>query len=187
MVEGFFHADPHPGNMKWWNEKIYLLDLGMAGEVDDELRELMLLILLAFSQRDAAFLSEVILMLADRGDRSGDAIDLEAFRVDLEGLIARYRDLSLRELRLGPVIQEVTEISARRNVRVPASLTLTGKAFAQMQAAAAELDPTLDPFSVAESFVLRSTLRQVAGSLDAKRLFYETQKEIGRASCRERV
>jgi ubiquinone biosynthesis protein len=175
MVEGFFHADPHPGNMKWWNEKIYLLDLGMAGEVDAELREFMLLILLAFSQRDAAFLSEVVLMLADDGRRSG-AVDTEAFREDMEGLISRYRDLSIRELRLGPILQEVTEISVRRNVRVPASLTLTGKALAQMQSAAAELDPTLDLFSVAESFVLRNTVRQLAGGLDPKKIFYETRK-----------
>src|SRR3712207_7291528 len=56
--------------------------------------------------------------------------------------------------------QEVTEIPVRRNVRMPASLTLTGKAFAQMQSAAAELDPTLDLFSVAESFVLRNTVRR---------------------------
>jgi ubiquinone biosynthesis protein len=175
MVEGFFHADPHPGNMKWWNERIYFLDLGMAGEVDAELRELVLLILLAFSQRDPAFLSEAVLMLAD-GEGRGDAVDVAAFREDMERFIGRYRDLSLRELRLGPILQEVTEISVRRNVRVPASLALMGKAFGQMQMAAAELDRDLDPFSVAESFVLRNTLRQLAGSLDPKRVFYETQK-----------
>jgi predicted unusual protein kinase regulating ubiquinone biosynthesis (AarF/ABC1/UbiB family) len=175
MVEGFFHADPHPGNMKWWNDKIYFLDLGMAGEVDAGLRELILLILLAFSQRDSAFLSEVVLMLAD-DDGRGDAVDIAAFREDMEHLIARYRDLSLKELRLGPILQEVTEISVRRNVRVPASLTLTGKAFGQMQMAAAGLDPDLDLFSVAESFVLRNTLQQLVGGLDPKKIFYETQK-----------
>lgn len=175
MVEGFFHADPHPGNMKWWGEKIYFLDLGMAGEVDAELRELVLLILLAFSQRDAAFLAEVVLMLAG-DDGRGDAVDVVAFREDMEHLIARYRDLPLRELRLGPILQEVTEISARRNVRAPASLALMGKAFGQMQMAAAELDPDLDLFSVAESFVLRNTLRQLSGKLDPKKVFYETQK-----------
>jgi ubiquinone biosynthesis protein len=175
MAEGFFHADPHPGNMKWWNEKIYFLDLGMAGEVDAELRELVLLILLSFSQRDPAFLSEVVLMLAD-GEGRGDAVDVAAFREDMEQLIGRYRDLSLKELRLGPILQEVTEISVRRNVRVPASLALMGKAFGQMQMAAAELDPDLDLFSVAESFVLRNTLRQLAGSLDPKKVFYEMQK-----------
>jgi ubiquinone biosynthesis protein len=174
MTEGFFHADPHPGNMKWWNDKIYFLDLGMVGEVDAELRELVLLIMLAFSQRDAQFLSEVVLMLSD-ADRSR-VVDLAAFREDMERLIGRYRDLSLKELRLGPMLQEVTEISVRRNVRVPASLALMGKAFGQMQMAAAELDPFLDPFSVAETFVLRNTLRQLAGSLDPKKVFYETQK-----------
>jgi ubiquinone biosynthesis protein len=79
-------------------------------------------------------------------------------------------------MRLGPILQEVTEISVRRNVRVPASLTLTGKAFAQMQSAAAELDPNLDLFAVAESFVMRNTLRQLAGGLEPKKFFYETQK-----------
>jgi predicted unusual protein kinase regulating ubiquinone biosynthesis (AarF/ABC1/UbiB family) len=184
MAAGFFHADPHPGNMKWWNDKIYFLDLGMVGEVDPQVRELILLLLLAFSQQDAAFLSEVVLMLASgatgatgeqRSDPSG-AMDHAAFQEDLERLIARYRDLSLKEIQLGPMLQEVTEISVRHNVRVPAALTLTGKAFAQMQLVAAELDPTLDPFAVAESFVLRNTVRQLAGGLDPKKVFYEAQK-----------
>src|SRR5918998_2099935 len=74
MIEGFFHADPHPGNMKWWNDKIYLLDLGMVGEVEPEVRELILLLLLAFAQQDGAFLSELVLMLA-AGDQGSDPID----------------------------------------------------------------------------------------------------------------
>ncbi|HKC75667.1 MAG TPA: AarF/UbiB family protein [Chloroflexota bacterium] len=175
MSEGFFHADPHPGNMKWWNDKIYFLDLGMVGEVDAVERELILLLLLAFAQKDAPFLAQVVLTLAERAGRS-DVVDMTAFQEDLEGLIARYRDLSLRELRLGPLLQEVTSIAARHNVRVPATLTLTGKAFAQMQDVAAQLDPTLDPFSVAEAFVLRSTLRQLAQGMDPQKIFYEAQK-----------
>jgi ubiquinone biosynthesis protein len=175
MSEGFFHADPHPGNMKWWNDKIYLLDLGMVGEVDAVVRELVLLILLAFSQGDADFLAEVVLMLsAEEGGSPPDNPD--AFQADLQGLIDRYRNLSLKEIQLGPMLQEVSEISVRHNVRVPASLTLMGKAFAQMQLVAAELDPTLDPFAVAESFVLRNTLRQVRENIDPKKLFYDLQK-----------
>lgn len=174
MTEGFFHADPHPGNLKWWNDKIYFLDLGMVGEVDSEARELILLLLLAFSQRDAAFLSEVVLALS--GDAPSAAIDVAALQADLKGLIERYRDRPLREMELGPVLQEVTEISVRNNVRVPTSLALTGKAVAQMQLIAAELDPTLDPFTIAESFVLRNTLRQLAGGLNPRTIFYETQK-----------
>jgi len=179
LTEGFFHADPHPGNLKWWNDKIYFLDLGMVGEIDTEVRELILLLLLAFSQRDAAFLSEVVLQLAGAGQRS-DASDVAAFQKDLDLFIERYRDLSLREIQLGPMLQEVTEIAIRHNVRVPASLTLAGKAFAQMQLVAAELDPTLDPFSVAESFMIGNTIRQVAGTLNPKKMLYEGQKARAR-------
>jgi predicted unusual protein kinase regulating ubiquinone biosynthesis (AarF/ABC1/UbiB family)/nucleotide-binding universal stress UspA family protein len=172
---GFFHADPHPGNMKWWNDCIYMLDLGMVGEVDAEVRGLIVMLLLAFTQEDASFLTEIVLMLAG-GEGPPDAAARAAFEADLHEFMARYRSLSLRDIQLGPMLQEITEISVRHKVRVPSSLTLVGKAFAQMQLAAAELDPELDPFSVAESFMLRNTLGKLRSSVDPKSLFYEAQK-----------
>jgi predicted unusual protein kinase regulating ubiquinone biosynthesis (AarF/ABC1/UbiB family)/nucleotide-binding universal stress UspA family protein len=175
FIEGFFHADPHPGNMKWWNDKIFFLDLGMVGELEPEVRELLLILLLAFSQRDVEFLSEVILRLAGRQEPQ-EEINFSTFREELDGFIERYRNLSLKDIQLGPMLQDVTQISVRHNVRLPASLALAGKAFAQMQLATTELDPSLDPFSVASSFVLKSTVKQLAGSLDPKKMFYELQK-----------
>src|SRR5690348_6685461 len=65
LAAGFFHADPHPGNLMWWNDTIYLLDLGMVGEVDAGLRESLLLLLLAFWQEDTAFLAEAMLGLSE--------------------------------------------------------------------------------------------------------------------------
>ncbi|HZQ35813.1 MAG TPA: universal stress protein, partial [Dehalococcoidia bacterium] len=118
--------------------------------------------------------AETVLQLA--GSPQGEATDLAAFREELAGLIARYRNLSLREIQLGPLLQEVTAIAVRNSVRVPASLALTGKAFAQMQLVAAELDPTLDPFAVAQTFVLRRFVKQLSGSLDPRKVFYEAQK-----------
>ena len=175
MGEGFFHADPHPGNMKWWNDRIYFLDLGMVGEVEPAVRELMLLLLLAFAQEDAAFLAEAVLMLAG-DDGPADELDMATFRDELGRLIGRYRALALSEIQLGPLLQEVTEIAVGHNVRVPAALALAGKAFAQMQLVAGQLDPTLDPFAVASSYVLKSTLRQLSGGLNPQKLFYGAQK-----------
>jgi predicted unusual protein kinase regulating ubiquinone biosynthesis (AarF/ABC1/UbiB family)/nucleotide-binding universal stress UspA family protein len=179
MTEGFFHADPHPGNMKWWNDRIYLLDLGMVGEVDATVRELILLMLLAFAEGDAAFLAETVLTLA--GGSQGTELDQPAFRAELAGLIGRYGNLSMRDIQLGPLFQEVGEIAVRHNVRVPAALGLAGKAFSQMQLVAAELDPTLDPFAVARAFVVRSTVRQLTGGLSPQRTFYEVRKALHRA------
>jgi predicted unusual protein kinase regulating ubiquinone biosynthesis (AarF/ABC1/UbiB family) len=176
MVEGFFHADPHPGNLMWQpeKEKLYFLDLGMAGEVGAEMREQMMLLLMAFWQEDVGFLTDVTLMLAGAIDRSD--IDIDAFTAELGELMAKYRTASLKDIQLGPVLQEMTEISLRHGVPLPASLALTAKAMAQMQLAAAQLDPTLDPFDIAGSFLMRSVLSDMGGKLDPKTLFYRAQK-----------
>ena len=84
MAEGFFHADPHPGNMKWWNDKIYLIDLGMVGELSPEVRELLMLLVLAFAQEDPDFLAEAVLLLSGDGERASE-VPMESFRVALRG------------------------------------------------------------------------------------------------------
>jgi predicted unusual protein kinase regulating ubiquinone biosynthesis (AarF/ABC1/UbiB family) len=173
LTEGFFHADPHPGNLKWWNDKIYFLDFGMVGEIGPEVRELLLLLLLAFWREDSEFLGDILLML---GDERRPDLDVEAFQEELGQLIARYRHSSLRELRLGPLMEELTEISLRHDVRVPPPLALAGKALGQMQLVTAELDPTLDPFSVAGSFFFRQLTDGARELASPRRLIYEGQK-----------
>ena len=125
LSEGFFHADPHPGNMLWANDRVYFLDLGMVGEVPPETRELVLLLLMAFWQEDAGFLTEVVLQLG--GDDQRADIDLAGLREELGALLGTYRHASLQELELGPILQSITETATRHGVRLPASLALTGQ------------------------------------------------------------
>ncbi|MGZ8637106.1 MAG: AarF/UbiB family protein [Actinomycetota bacterium] len=174
LTEGFFHADPHPGNLMWWNDKIYFLDFGMVGQIGPDIRENLMLLLMAFWQEDVQFLTDVTLMLAGDGER-GD-LDVGAFQDELGAVMAKYRNVSLREIQLGPILQEITEISIRHDVPLPASLALTGKAMAQMQLATAELDPDLDPFEVAGSYLMRGVTRRMLERADPKKLFYEAQK-----------
>ncbi len=174
MTDGFFHADPHPGNLLWWNDRIYFLDFGMVGELGPEIRELLMLLLMSFWQEDVPFLSDVVLMLAGEDQRSD--IDLASFQEELGNLMAKYRHLSLKDIQLGPILQEITEVAIRHDVRLPASLALTGKALAQMQLATAELDSTLDPFAVAGQFLTRGVVERVRDRVDPKRMFYEAQK-----------
>ena len=174
LTDGFFHADPHPGNLMWWKDTIYFLDFGMVGELGPETRELLMLLLMAFWQEDVSFLSDVTLMLAGEDQRAD--IDITAFQQELGAVMAKNRSLSLKEIQLGPILQEITEIAIRHDVRLPASLALTGKALAQMQLATAELDPALDPFSVAGQFLTKGLLTRIRDRLDPKTMFYEAQK-----------
>jgi predicted unusual protein kinase regulating ubiquinone biosynthesis (AarF/ABC1/UbiB family)/nucleotide-binding universal stress UspA family protein len=176
LIDGFFHADPHPGNLMWQpaEERLYFLDLGMVGEVNPETRELLILLLMAFWQEDAGLLTDAILTLSKSTDRSD--LDVPAFSADLQALMARVRGAQIKDIQLGVVLQDMLDLAFKHRVPVPASLALTVKALAQMQSAAAQLDPSVDPFEVAGKFITRSAMRHVLTKADPKMLFYEGQK-----------
>jgi predicted unusual protein kinase regulating ubiquinone biosynthesis (AarF/ABC1/UbiB family)/nucleotide-binding universal stress UspA family protein len=182
LDDGFFHADPHPGNLMWQpdEERLYMLDLGMVGEVSPQMREQMMLLLMAFWQEDEGFLTDVTLMLTGGIDRSD--LDVDAFTEDIGALMSKNRAASLSDINLGPIMQEMTEIGVRHGVPLPASLALTGKAMAQMQLATAQLDPELDPFEVAGKYAMRSVVAGMGGKLDPKALFFQAQKLRVRAT-----
>jgi predicted unusual protein kinase regulating ubiquinone biosynthesis (AarF/ABC1/UbiB family) len=158
----------------WWNDRIYFLDFGMVGEVDPAMREQLMLLLMAFWQEDVAFLTDVTLILAGAIDRS--ELDVKGFSEEIGELVSKYRTASLKDIQLGPVLQEMSEVALRYQVPLPASLTLTGKALAQMQLATAQLDPELDPFDVAGKFLMRNLIRGMGARFDPQTLFYQSQR-----------
>ena len=174
LVDGFFHADPHPGNLIWSGEKIYLLDLGMVGELGPETREILILLLLAFARDDPKFLAEAVLMLAGEDQRAD--IDLESMQSDFTDFIERFRIGSLRDIQIGPMLDGMLHIAGRHGVRLPASLALSGKAFGQMQLAVTKLDPTLDPFRVIGRLLVRNVGRRLRKQVDPQYLYYEAEK-----------
>ncbi|MBP6367339.1 MAG: universal stress protein [Nitrosomonas sp.] len=174
IVDGFFHADPHPGNLMWWKDHIYFLDFGMVGAVGADLREHLLLMLMALWQEDAGFLTDITLMMANTTN-SGD-IDVARFQSEIGEVMAKYRTASLAEMQIGPLLQEMSAVSLRHKVPLPDSLTLAIKALAQVQLATAELDPTLDPYDVAGKYLTRLMVKRMGAALNPKTLMYQSQK-----------
>jgi ubiquinone biosynthesis protein len=174
LSEGFFHADPHPGNLRWYRDSIYFLDFGMVGELDAGLRDSLLLLVMALWQEDTEFVAEAMLAISDRDP--GSEIDVDAFAADLGAILKRHRHLSLKEIELGPLLTELTTVSLKHDVRLPASMALTAKALAQMQLAAAELDPALDPFAVAGSYVAKHLISKARDRVSPGKLMYEASK-----------
>ncbi|MFL6017008.1 MAG: AarF/UbiB family protein [Gaiellaceae bacterium] len=174
LIEGFFHADPHPGNLLWTGEKIVLIDLGMIGELGPEARELLIVLLLAFARNDPQFLSEAVLMLG--GEERRADIDMDALERDFAEFIERFHVASLQDIEIGPMLDGMIRIAAAHGIRLPASLALSGKAFGQVQLAIAELDPSLNPFQVVGDFLARNVRDRVIRQADPQRWFYEGQK-----------
>jgi len=115
-----------------------------------------------------------MLMLA--GEERRDDLDLPTLEDDLAAFIERFRIGSLRDIEIGPMLDGLLRIASRHGIRLPASLALSSKAFGQMQLAATNLDPTLDPFRVIGRFLLRNVGERFRRGADPQQLYYEAQK-----------
>ncbi len=180
LIDGFFHADPHPGNLLWRDGRIYLLDLGMVGELDSEMRSKLILLLLAFWRGDAEFLGDVLLMLSD--EQRTTPVDRAALTAELTAAIERFGGDSIADMEIGAMLVGIMEVATRHSIRLPPALALSGKAFTQMQLAVGQLVPSLDPFALASRFLVNNTRRQVLKNLDPQRLYYNSQKLALRTS-----
>ncbi len=180
LEEGFFHADPHPGNMLWADGRIWLLDLGMVGRLDAETRRQLFLIMLAFAQGDVDLLADVSLDLSEVDD--GSEVDVASYREDIAVVITELRGRSLQDINLVELLNQLTAISVRHGVPLPPAFVMVGKALAQVDGAVSELAPELDPIAEARRFFVRSISRRLAGRLDPQQIIYEAERLRYRAS-----
>ena len=129
---------------------------------------------MAFWRDDAPFLAETLLMLS--GPEAPAELDLPELERDLQEMLSYVRHGSLAEIELGQILTGMARIAARHGVRLPASLSLAGKALAQVQLTAGQLDPELQPVELIGRFVARSLTRDLARHGDPRIALYELQK-----------
>ncbi|MGH9442053.1 MAG: ABC1 kinase family protein [Thermoanaerobaculia bacterium] len=142
LVDGFFHADPHPGNVYLTeDDNLALLDLGMVARVSPELRDRLLRFLLAIGDGNGEAAAEEIL-LAAVGLEPPDTGEL---RRRIASLVAAYQSATLEQFRMGRVVLEVSRLSAEAGLRLPTELTMVAKALLNLDDIGRALDPEFDP------------------------------------------
>ncbi len=142
LVEGFFHADPHPGNVFLTNDgKVALLDLGMVGRIGASMQEQLLKLLLAISEGQSDRAAEI----AQRMGQKLDGFDEASFRQGIADLVMQQQKKTLNDLQLGRVIMNVQKIAAETLLRVPSELTLLGKTLLNLDLVGKTLSPDFDP------------------------------------------
>ena len=150
FVHGFFHADPHPGNLLVApGPVIGYLDFGMTGRLERYAREALADVVLAVAERDVRRLTESLLTLADFDQPPA----VRALRQDVAELMDQYAYRPISEWRLGRMLEQLLQTTGRHRVRVPASLFLLLKTLTELENLSSALDPDFDVVAAAAPFV----------------------------------
>jgi len=142
--DSFYHADPHPGNLMLLSaETIGVIDCGMVGRLDEELRQGIEELLVAVSERDAGRLTEVVLRLSDAPPNC----PREQVRADLNELLTDYVGQPLEDFKVGEVLARLVEIVRRYQMALPPELAQLLRTLVLLEGTSRLLDPD---FSLAE-------------------------------------
>lgn len=141
LLDGFFHGDPHPGNVivDPSREAITFIDLGMIGYLDEESRRELGNMMIALQEPDTRELVRIALRLGIVFDE----VDERALRRNLEHILNRYMVASLSEVSFADMMYEIMNALFDHGIRLPSEMTLAIKALMQTQEIASTLNPEL--------------------------------------------
>jgi ubiquinone biosynthesis protein len=142
LVDGLFHADPHPGNVFLTDDgRIALLDLGMVGHTSPRMRENLLKILLALSEGKSEDVADVLATISEKDE----TFDNTLFRRGIGQLVIRMQNKALTQMNVGATLLRIHRTASECGLFVPSELTLLGKTLLQLDEIGKVLDPSFDP------------------------------------------
>ncbi|HEY9828525.1 MAG TPA: AarF/ABC1/UbiB kinase family protein, partial [Stenomitos sp.] len=142
-VDGFFHADPHPGNLFYLGQgRVALIDCGLVGRLDPNTQRVLTELLLAIVEIDAQRCAQLTLKLAE-STRSVNMADLEH---DYEQLLRKYYNRNLAAINFSQVFYEILQVARDHKIRLPGSLGLYAKTLANLEGVTRSFDPDINLF-----------------------------------------
>jgi ubiquinone biosynthesis protein len=138
VEDGFFHADPHPGNVFYLaGNRVAFIDFGMVGRLSQRRREELLQLLLGLVEQQPQTVADVLL------DWTGDdhGVNLAQLETEIEAFVDQYHGAPLADLRLGQMLADITAILREHRLGLPADLALLIKAFISLEGMGRGLDP----------------------------------------------
>ncbi|WP_299402890.1 AarF/ABC1/UbiB kinase family protein [Acaryochloris sp. IP29b_bin.148] len=184
-VDGFFHADPHPGNLYYLRDgRAAILDCGMVGRLDPNTQQILTEMLLAIVDLDAQRCSQLTLQLA-KTRRTDNLAQLES---DFEALLRKYYNRNLAEINLGEVLYEVLQVARSNKLQLPGNVGLYVKALANLEGAARTFDPKFNVLDEVKPLMSDLFRRQLVGedplptllrmALDVKNLSLRSPRQL---------
>ena len=155
--QGFFHADPHPGNIFVLpGNVICLLDFGMVGSIDRNTRENFVELVDSIVRRDETRAANCLLRITSWDEEP----NMRAFEKDVAEFIGQHLYKPLKEIELGKLLQHLLELAARHHLRIYPDIFLMMKALSTVEGVACRLDPDFDMLLHAEPFIKKIKLQR---------------------------
>jgi ubiquinone biosynthesis protein len=157
LIHGFFHADPHPGNILILpNHIICLLDFGMVGIVTRESREEFVNLLDGIAQKNEADIVAALLKLTEWEQEP----DMHVLERDMADFMGQHFFKALKEIEIGKFFKQMLEVATRHRLRIPSNLFLMIKTLTTLEGIALQLDPDFDIVESAIPFVMQVRIEQ---------------------------
>jgi ubiquinone biosynthesis protein len=174
LVDGIFHADPHPGNVFLTDDnRIALIDLGMVARVPPRFQESLIQLLLAISEGRGDEAADI----TERLGGPKDNYDAPSFRRAVSDLVLQNQTLKLEQLNAGRVVLRIAQIAGEFNFRLPQEFTMISKTLLNLDQVVHTLDPKFDPNFAIRSYSNVIMQRRLSKTFSAGN-FYSTALEF---------
>lgn len=175
LEDGFFHADPHPGNLfAMPNGMIGFVDFGIVGRVSPELRETMANTFLALIHKDFDRLIDQYIELGIVPEHLDIDIFRKEFKADLADFLEPLYGLTLTEINFSDYMDTIIHLAIKHKMKIPSDLLLVNKTMLILENLGKELDPNFDFIAAAEPFASKLIKERFRSS----RLYEKARKNI---------
>jgi len=163
LIDGFFHADPHPGNVLLTDDnRIGLIDLGMVAHISGTMQENLLKLLLAISEGRGDEAAEIAIAMGE----PKPGFDKTDFETRVASLVVRHADATLDQIDAGQVVLKMLRIAADDWFRMPIELTMIAKAMLNLDKVVYTLAPNFDPNAIIRDEASNLMIRRFTKSVE---------------------
>jgi len=170
LDDGFFHADPHPGNLRVRDGQIVFLDLGMVGRLSAKDQAAFEKALGSVAARDANGVTDAVLAIT----RHIKPIDRKALHDDVKALLDQYLEMNIGQMNIGDILQDFMRVAQNYSLMLPQGVTLLGRGISTLEGVVADISPQTNLFEIITQRFAGRKLKDI----DWKRLIEQNAQSV---------
>ena len=174
MEDGFFHADPHPGNVKIQDGKIVWIDMGMMGRLTERDKELIGKAIRGIAENDIGMIQEAVMALGEFKEKPDQSVLYE----DISELMSKYGSLDMGEIDVAEVMMDLMEVMKENKIRMPHGLTMLARGLTNMEGVLADIAPQINMIEIASRHISESMWKDLDWKKELKHGLMKGQTRV---------